>query len=70
VFLLNTLNCGGSLFHVVGGGHVVDSCLVVALSLSSSEWASKASVADAVVVTPVSDVGGILYEQCWLMKKA
>ena len=49
---------------------VVDSCLVVALSLSSSEWASKASVADAVVVTPVSDVGGILYEQCWLMKKA
>ena len=49
---------------------VADSCLVVALSLSSLEWASKASVADAAVVTPVSDVGGILYEQCWLMKKA
>jgi len=40
---------------------VADSCLVVALSLSSSEWAPKASVADTTVVALVSDVGSILY---------
>lgn len=61
MFLLNTLNCGGSLFQLLVEDVVVDSCLIVALSLSSSEWAPKASIADAMVVTPISDVGGILY---------